>query len=84
MAFPASAVRLLASAGGVPVAGPTDALDTLAPSATTVGGDPHGAICSWPSSSWVKVMSCGQKSLERTRRLGRLTSIAADGRSPSW
>ena len=52
---------------------------TPAPSATTVSGDRHGATCSWPSSSLVKVIRRGQKSVERAGRPGRLTGIAAGG-----
>lgn len=52
---------------------------TPALSATTVSGDLHGATCSSPASSVVKVMSCGQKSVERAGRPGRLTGMAAGG-----
>jgi hypothetical protein len=39
------------------VPGATDALDDAYVVATTVNRDPHGATCSRPSSSRVKVMS---------------------------
>ena len=77
--LPAGAVRLLACAGGMPVAGVTDALDDPVSSATTVSGDSHGATCSSQAFSVVKVMSCGQKSVERAGRPGRLTRMAAGG-----
>jgi hypothetical protein len=78
--FPAGAIRLLAGTGGVPVATATGTLDDA--SAVCDDGQRRltwGATCSRPSSSPMNMMSHGQKSVERARRPGRLTDIAAGG-----
>ena len=82
--FPAGAVRLLAGADGVPVPGATDALDN----ADVVGDhgqpDPHGATCSRPSSSRVRVMSWGRSQSSRPGDRRGSPGIAAGGSVAGW